>query len=78
MILKVVLDVNAGDSPQVAALTQKRDLESLYCNINTFPPLIAYYFSMFVKVSLTPGSLSLMPTSKWMQKYFSGDARNSM
>ena len=31
---------------------------------------------MLVKVNLTPGSLSLMAISKWMQKYFSGEAKS--
>ena len=44
--------------------------------IRTFPPLTEYSFSMLVKVSLTPGSLSLMAISKWMQKYFSGEAKS--
>jgi hypothetical protein len=41
-----------------------------------FPPLTEYYFSIFVKVNLTPGYLSLIAISKWIQKYFYGEANS--
>ncbi len=44
--------------------------------LSVFPPLTEYYFSMFVNVNLIPGYLSRIPISKWIQKYFYGDAKN--
>lgn len=73
-----MLDVNAGNGPKVTSFWMEWYFESLGYKNLTFPPLIEYYFSMLVKVNLTPGSLSLMAISKWMQKYFSGEAWNSI
>jgi hypothetical protein len=72
-----MFDVNAGNSPEIPSFSLKGNFQGLNYAIDTFPPLIEYSFSMLVKVNLTPGSLSLMAISKWIQKYFSGDAKNS-
>lgn len=73
-----MLNINASNGPKIPALAGKRYFKSLNKVQITLPPAMVYCFSILVKVNLTPGSLSLIPISKWMQKYFYGDAKNSM
>lgn len=78
IVLQVMLQVNACNGPSaLPSISLQWNFESLNQSNCTFPPLIVKSFSMLVRVSLTPGSLSLIPISRWIQKYFSGEVNNS-
>lgn len=60
-ILQMMLDIDAGNGPEIPGFDSERYFKRLHILIFTFPPLMVYYFSMLVKVNLTPGYLSLIP-----------------
>lgn len=75
---EMVFDINASNSPKISAFALEWNFQSLNKLQATLPPATVYSFSILVKVNLTPGYLSLIPISKCTQKYFSGEARNSI
>lgn len=77
-ILEMMFYVDTGNCPKISSFSLKGYFEGLRLKDGcTLPPVTEYSFSMLVKVNLTPGSLSLIPISKWMQKSFSGAESNS-